>query len=130
MAINFKTPGIAHIALRCKNMEITKKFYRDTLGLPLVYESENLNGFMAGNVLIGFLQAKTNTPEEVFNPMTIGLDHVAIACETNEELERVAEGLQNAKVENTGVKFDETLQKNYIAFKDPDRIQWEFYMIN
>jgi glyoxylase I family protein len=24
--------------------------------------------------------------------------------------------------------MDETLGKNYVAFKDPDRIAWEFYM--
>ena len=129
MAINLQTPGINHIALRCKDMEITKNFYRATLGLPLVYESENLNGFMAGNVLIGFLQANPNSHDEVFNPMSIGMDHIAISCETIGELERVANGLKEAGVENTGIKFDDTLQKKYVAFKDPDRIQWEFYMM-
>lgn len=129
MAINLHTPGINHIALRCKDMEITKKFYRDTLGLSLVYESDKLNGFMAGNILIGFLQAKYKTPDEKFNPMTIGMDHIAISCGTIEELERVVNGLKNAEVENTGIKFDETLKKKYVAFKDPDRIQWEFYMV-
>ena len=29
----------------------------------------------------------------------------------------------------TGVKLDETLGKRYVAFKDPDRIAWEFYMV-
>ena len=57
------------------------------------------------------------------------LDHIAIACESAEELKRVADGLASAGVENTGIKLDETLQKNYVAFKDPDRIQWEFYMV-
>ena len=61
--------------------------------------------------------------------MNIGLDHIALACETEEELHRVAKGLNDAGVENTGVKTDETLKKQYIAFKDPDRLQWEFYMI-
>ena len=53
----------------------------------------------------------------------------ALTCETEEELHRFAKGLAESGVENTGVKLDETLQKNYVAFKDPDRIQWEFYMI-
>ena len=60
--------------------------------------------------------------------MTIGTDHIAITCETDEELHRVAKGLSDSGVENTGVKLDPTLQKMYVAFKDPDRIQWEFYM--
>ena len=52
-----------------------------------------------------------------------------MACESEEELNRFAKGLTDAGVENTGVKLDETLQKLYVAFKDPDRIQWEFYMV-
>ncbi len=129
MAINPKTPGIHHISLRCKDMDISKKFYQTTLGLNLVYESPDLNAFMVGSVLLGIRKAVTKTSDEVFNPMNIGLDHLAISCETEAELHRVAKGLSDAKVENTGVKLDETLKKLYVAFKDPDRIQWEFYMI-
>lgn len=57
------------------------------------------------------------------------MDHLAMGCESEEELNRVAEGLSDAKVENTGVKLDTTLNKLYVAFKDPDSIQWEFYMV-
>ena len=57
------------------------------------------------------------------------MDHLAIACESEEELNRFAKGLAGAGVENTGVRFDDILQKKYVAFKDPDRIQWEFYMV-
>lgn len=39
----------------------------------------------------------------------------------------MADALKAAGVENTGVKLDETLEKRYVAFKDPDRIAWEFY---
>ena len=44
------------------------------------------------------------------------------------ELKRVADALSAAGIENTGAKHDETLDKDYVAFKDPDRIAWEFYM--
>jgi glyoxylase I family protein len=54
---------------------------------------------------------------------------MALGCTDEAELHRVAEGLATAGVENTGVKFDETLGKNHIAFKYPDRISWEFYMV-
>jgi uncharacterized glyoxalase superfamily protein PhnB len=52
------------------------------------------------------------------------LDHIALACDDETELERVAAALTEAGVENTGVKLDETLGKRYVAFKDPDRIAW------
>jgi hypothetical protein len=58
----------------------------------------------------------------------VGLDHIAMTCESEEELYRFAKGLADAGIENTGVKMDENLRKLYVAFKDPDRIQWEFYM--
>ncbi|MEO5984530.1 MAG: hypothetical protein ABIP80_03435, partial [Ferruginibacter sp.] len=76
-----------------------------------------------------FIVFKKAEEGATFNPYTTGTDHVAIACETEEELNRVAQGLTDASVENTGVKLDATLQKMYVGFKDLDRIQWEFYMI-
>jgi catechol 2,3-dioxygenase-like lactoylglutathione lyase family enzyme len=129
MNINPKTTGIHHITIRCKDMEVSKTFYQTTLGLQIVYESPSLNAFMIGSVLLAIRKAETSSDKEVFNPMTIGLDHIAIACETENELHRVAKELTNAGIENTGVKLDNTLNKLYVAFKDPDRFQWEFYMI-
>ncbi|MEO6539284.1 MAG: VOC family protein [Ferruginibacter sp.] len=126
MAINPKTPGIHHINLRCADLDISKKFYRDTIGFPIAIETTDLFAFPVGGVFIVFKKADDNVQ---FNPFTIGTDHLAIACETEEELNRVAKGLSDAGIENTGVKLDPTLQKLYVAFKDVDRIQWEFYMI-
>lgn len=129
MAINLTTKGIHHIALRCADMETTKKFYRDILGFTLALDTPELIGFLAANIILAFQKANAKQGEEVFTPFNIGLDHIALACESEEELKRVAKELSDAGVENTGVKLDETLQKLYVAFKDPDRIQWEFYMV-
>ncbi|MEP7251953.1 MAG: VOC family protein [Ginsengibacter sp.] len=128
MAINPTTKGIHHIALRCIDMETTKKFYRDVLGFTLALDTPDIIGFLAGNIILAFKKADAR-PGETFTPFNIGLDHIALACESEEELQRVAKELSDAGVENTGVKLDETLQKLYVAFKDPDRIQWEFYMV-
>jgi glyoxylase I family protein len=67
-------------------------------------------------------------PGDRFNPCRVGLDHVALGCHDEGGLKRVADALGAAGVENTGVKLDETLGKRYVAFKDPDRIAWEFYI--
>ena len=130
MAIQPKTPGIHHIALRSSDFARTKAFYQDLLGFPMVLETPELMGCMVGSVFIGFKQAAPKHPEDTtFTPFNIGLDHIAIACEEEAELHRVAEALQAAGVDNTGVKTDPALQKLYVAFKDPDRIAWEFYMV-
>lgn len=130
MSINPKTPGIHHICLRSIDFNVTKNFYQNIIGLPLAIDTPDLLIFAAGSVFIAFKKAEPRQKDgAVFSPFEIGLDHVAIACETEEELHRFAKGLADAGIENTGVKLDEALQKLYIAFKDPDRIQWEFYMI-
>ena len=129
MAINPKTRGIHHIALRCTDFSVTKNFYQNILGFTLALESAEILGLIAGPVIIAFKKANAQAKKDVFTPFNIGLDHIALACESEEELNRVANELSEAGVENTGVKTDDTLQKQYVAFKDPDRIQWEFYMI-
>ena len=130
MAINPITPGIHHIAFRCIDMAVTKKFYQNILGLPLAIDTPDLMIFAAGGVYVGFMPANPRDKKfSSFSPFEVGLDHIAMACESEDELHRFAKSLADAGVENTGVKLDETLQKLYVAFKDPDLIQWEFYMV-
>lgn len=128
MPINPNTAGIHHINLRSKDLNITKAFYKDVIGLTLALESPEILAFLIGSVFLVFKKATTETGTEVFSPMDIGMDHIALACESEEELNRVAKALTDEGVENTGIKLDATLNKHYVAFKDPDRIQWEFYM--
>ena len=126
MAINPSTPGIHHINLRCSDLAKSKSFYQDKLGFPIAIENAELFAFAIGGVFIVFKKAE---PDAGFNPFTVGTDHIAMACIAEEELHRVAKGLTDEGIENTGVKTDATMQKQYVAFKDPDRIQWEFYMV-
>jgi glyoxylase I family protein len=129
MAIHPKTPGLHHIGLRCLNMDRTKNFYANVLGLTIVLDSADLIVFQAGNVYVAFKPADPAMGAGAkFSPFEIGLDHLALSCESEDELNRFAKGLADAGVENTGVKLDPPLQRKYVAFKDPDRIQWEFYM--
>src|SRR3982751_6816692 len=125
MPISPKTAGIHHINLRTKDLTVTKKFYQDVIGLTLALETPEIVAFLIGSVILVFKKSSTETGTEVFNPFSIGMDHIALACESEEELGRVAKALTDEGVENTGVKLDETLNKLYVAFKDPDRIQWE-----
>ncbi len=129
MAISPQTTGIHHLALRTSDMNRAKTFYVDTLGFTLALETTDLFIFIAGGTFIAIRPATVNTPGEKFNPFNIGLDHLALGCSDEVELQRVADALAAAKIENTGVKLDETLGKKYVAFKDPDRISWEFYMV-
>lgn len=129
MSIDIKTPSLHHVALRVSDFERARRFYIDTLGFEVALEQPNLLIFLAGQTAIGIRGPEEQTPEgDAFNPFRVGLDHLALACTEEAELERVAAALEEAGIESTGVKLDETLGKKYVAFKDPDRIAWEFYM--
>jgi glyoxylase I family protein len=127
--IAIRTPGVHHVALRSTDLERSRRFYIDILGFPVALEAEGIFLFLAGSTAIGVRGPTGETASgDRFDPFRVGLDHVALACEDEGELERVAAALTEAGVENTGVKLDETLGKRYVAFKDPDRIAWELYM--
>lgn len=128
MGIGIRTTGVHHIALRTADFPRARRFYIDTLGFPLLMEVDGLFLFAAGQTAFGVRAPTEQSPGDQFDPHRVGLDHVALACDDEAELQRVADALSAAGVENTGVKLDETLNKKYVAFKDPDRIAWEFYM--
>ncbi len=120
---------IHHICLRSIDFTVTKNFYQNILGWPLVIDTPELIIFLAGSVFIAFKKADPRDKKfSSFSPFEVGLDHVAITCETEEELHAFAKKLADTGIENTGVKLDGVLNKLYVAFKDPDRIAWEFYM--
>lgn len=129
MSIGVQTSGVHHVALRSRDLERSRRFYAQTLGFPVALELPNLFIFLAGSTAIAVRGPEDATPEDDrFSPFRVGLDHVALACGREQELERVAGALDRADVPNTGTKLDEVLGKRYVAFKDPDGIAWELYM--
>jgi glyoxylase I family protein len=128
MSINVQTPGVHHVSLRVSDLARAKRFYTETLGFPVVLDTPDVFVFAAGGTVFGLRGPASGSPSgDRFNPLRVGLDHLALGCTDEAELARVADALEAAGVENTGVKLDETLGRRYVAFKDPDRIAWEFY---
>ena len=127
--IGIKTSGVHHVTLRSTDLARARVFYVERLGFPLLLETPELFLFAAGATAFG-VRAPTGATagDDAFDPFRVGLDHVALACDDPRELDRVADALTAAGVENTGVKTDPALGKDYVAFKDPDGIKWELYM--
>lgn len=129
MSIGIVTSGVHHVAFRSADLARSRRFYAETLGFPVVLEAPGIFLCVAGQTAIAVRGPDAQTPAgDVFSPFRVGLDHIALGCADQRELERVAAALGAAGVENTGVRLDPALQRNYIAFKDPDRIAWELYM--
>jgi glyoxylase I family protein len=129
MTIAPQTTGVHHLALRSSDLTRARNFYASTLGLPIVLETWDSFVALAGSTLIVVRGPETRTARgDRFNPFRVGLDHVALACADETELDRVARALEAAQVPSTGLRFDAVLRRRYVAFKDPDGIAWEFYM--
>jgi len=129
MPMSIQTPGVHHVALRSADLERSHRFYAGTLGFPVVLELPNIFIFLAGATAVAVRGPEPGSPQgDRFSPFRVGLDHLALACTDEAVLQQVASALGKAQVPNTGVKLDEVLGKNYVAFKDPDGIAWELYM--
>lgn len=128
MAIGIKTSGVHHLALRSTNFSLSKQFYTQILGFPVVMDTAEAFVFLAGSTVIGVLAPDTETPaNDRFSSSRVGLDHLALAAADDAEILRVANALTEAGIENTGVKTDPATGKQYVAFSDPDGILWELY---
>lgn len=129
MTIALQTTGVHHLTLRSTDLARARSFYGGTLGLPIVLETPTLFVALAGDTALAVRgpDARTQLGDR-FDPFRVGLDHVALGCSTEAELERVAAGLDSAGVPSTGLTFDQVLRRRYVAFKDPDGIALEFYM--
>ncbi|MES2178259.1 MAG: VOC family protein [Gemmatimonadota bacterium] len=127
--INVQTTGVHHVAIRSTDIARSRLFYLEQLGFTLLLETPEMFIFAAGGTAFAVRAPDARTQGgDTFDPFRVGLDHIALACTDAQELRRVTDGLCAAGIENTGVKTDPTLGKEYVAFKDPDGIKWELYM--
>ena len=123
------TTGVHHLSLRVTDLARARVFYVDRLGFPVLLEKPGVLLIAAGGTAIGLRGPAPETdPMDSFSPFRVGLDHLALACGSEEELQHVAEGLTAVGIEHTGVKRDPVLGNLYLAFRDPDGIKWEYYM--
>ena len=121
-----ETSGLNHIIMTIKDVKISQEFYGDLLG----FETKNIADgffFMTGGVSIFFFSPRRPIPDDRFNEFRIGLDHLAFTAPSEPALQSLAEKLQAAGVDTKGVETYHTGNK-YVAFRDPDNIQLEYWL--
>ncbi len=124
------TNGLGHIALRVTDLARAKQFYSEILGFPVMMEFADIVLVNAGGVLLGMRGGNPETaPDDRFNPMRVGIDHLALAVSDPAALEGLQKQLDAAGVRNNGVEDDTTTGGRYISFYDPDGIAWELYYL-
>ena len=121
-----ETPGLNHIIMTIKDVKISQAFYGDLLGFDLGTIADGFF-FRTGGVAIFFFPSRHPIPDDRFNEFRIGLDHLSFTAPSEAALESLAERLQAAGVETKGVETYHTGNR-YVAFRDPDNIQLEYWL--
>ena len=137
--------GIHHISLRSQDPVAARAFWERVVGfhfleLPVsgavtaIWGGAPAEGAMfaapVGSTFLVIAPPLEGTAEDDrFSEYRIGLDHLAFAVEDRAELDGLVERLRAADVETEGVETDPVLGKEYVAFRDPDNVQCEAYMV-
>ncbi len=136
--------GIHHVTMRSQDPEAARRFYREVIGLEFmeipvsgevtsIWKGAPVDGvLLAAQVGTTFLviapPLEGTADDDRFSEYRIGIDHLAFAMEDRAGLDSLVERLAAAGVETAGVEADPVLGKEYVAFRDPDNVQWEAYL--
>jgi len=121
-----ETSGLNHIIMTIKDVKTSLAFYGDLLGFDLEPIADGFF-FRTGGVAIFFFPSSHPIPEDRFNEFRIGLDHLSFSAPSEAALQSLADQLLAAGVETKGVETYHTGNK-YVAFRDPDNIQLEYWL--
>ncbi|MSP14892.1 MAG: bleomycin resistance protein [Chloroflexi bacterium] len=124
-----EAPGLHHIIMTVSNLERSRAFYGDLLGFKISGSpEEGYFLFIAGGVMFFFGLSHHPIPEDRFSEFRIGLDHLSFKAPSMEILQNIANNLKMAGVPTQGVETYAPTGTPYVAFRDPDNIQLEYWL--
>ena len=122
--------GIHHVAVIASDYAVSKRFYTEVLGFPVIGEhyradrqSWKLDLALPGGAQLE-LFSFPGAPPRVDRPEACGLRHLAFAVD---DIDAVKEALETAGVGVEVVRVDETTGRRFAFFKDPDGLPLEIY---
>ena len=137
--------SLHHVAIRVQDPDRSRAFYENVLGfafmeLPVGPSVTNLwRGSPSEGTLLATQAGDTfvilqpplegTADDDRFSERRIGIDHLAFGVDDRGTLEALVERLRAVRTETEGIEHDAVLDKDYVAFRDPDNVQWEFYMV-
>ncbi|OGM76679.1 hypothetical protein A2210_01495 [Candidatus Woesebacteria bacterium RIFOXYA1_FULL_40_18] len=119
--------GIAHTTLTVSDIQRTKKFYERLFQVKLPMDNKFSLSLLKVGIPCWFVQWEKQYPKDRFDERRIGLDHIAFELKTLGELKKIIARLDEMRIKNAGLeRFADKYP--YVAFRDPDNIQTEFFI--
>jgi glyoxylase I family protein len=120
--------ALNHIIITVADPAKSLPFYRDLLDFDTTQESDGGFYFNASDVTLYFYKSRQPMSGDRFSEFRIGLDHLSFTASDRASLDALAQKLIAAGVDTKGVECFESTGNWYIAFRDPDNIQLEYWL--
>lgn len=116
-----KVLGIDHAALSVKDLEVSRKFYEDVLGLqvsPREYQKPGIEYFLdCGTSLIGLIQGDPAGDKHFLQDAGLGGNHVSFRVPTKD----FDVAVEDLKRRHVTITFTKKREKSWsVYFLDPD----------
>lgn len=121
--------GIHHVVLTVSDPTRSAAFYEKVLGVNAFPGDQMVQCISCGSFLL-CLQRPSNRPlpNDRFDENRLGLDHIGFSVGSRQQLVDLLVVLHELGVATAGIEFDPDGEGEYVAFRDPDNIQVEFYV--
>lgn len=117
--------SIDHLVFRIADLAATERFYTAILGDP-THQTEDSLLYMTGETRLFFTIA--DPAKAAYDKEQTGLNHVAFAIPTLEDLQTIQTQLNTANIPHSGIQIDQYGLKEFIWLDDPDGLRIEFYL--
>lgn len=119
--------GIDHVTLTVSRLARTRAFYEELFRTKLVNHKAHSFNLLRVGYPVWFVEREKKHPQDRFDETRIGLDHIAFHLDTSKELETFVARLKDMDVQTVGLQRYKG-KYPYVAFRDPDNIQTEFFI--
>jgi catechol 2,3-dioxygenase-like lactoylglutathione lyase family enzyme len=126
-------PRLHHLTLTVTNIELSSQWYQQLLGPAIVFERKG-PGFRRARLtwphglIIGLTEHEETKDQDRFHHSRVGMDHVALSCETRSEVEAWAAHMHQQKLQCGSI--EEVFYGWAVTARDPDGIPIEFFCFN
>ena len=120
---------IHHVAIIVSDYEKSRKFYVETLELPIIRENYREDrgdwklDLQVGDIELEIFGVK-NPPKRVTNPEACGLRHLAFHVD---DVEQAVAWLNEKGIETEPIRWDPFTGKQMVFFRDPDDLPIELH---